>query len=262
MEGSLVVVGTGIKFISHLTFESKSYIENSEKVLYLVNEPAIQEWIQKVNPNTESLEELYLKHPFRHQCYKEITEYILKLLRKKIQLCVVLYGHPTVFADPALDAVVQAKKEGFFAKILPGISSEDCLFSDLLIDPGTKGCQSFEATDFLVHQRKWDNSSYLILWQISMVGMLGHQARDFHKKIAVLLEHLLFHYSPTQKCILYQAAQYPMFEPSILEFRLSELININISRISTLVIFPKESARVDLNMLKKLEISIEDLTIK
>jgi hypothetical protein len=45
---SLVVVGSSIKFISHLTTEAKTYIEQSNKVLYLVNEPAIKEWVAPI----------------------------------------------------------------------------------------------------------------------------------------------------------------------------------------------------------------------
>lgn len=36
-EASLILVGSGIKFISHLTTEAKAYIQHSSKVLYLVN---------------------------------------------------------------------------------------------------------------------------------------------------------------------------------------------------------------------------------
>jgi hypothetical protein len=32
------------------------------------------------------------------------------------------------------------------------------------------GCQSYEATDFLVHRRKTDKSSALVLWQAGVVG--------------------------------------------------------------------------------------------
>jgi uncharacterized protein YabN with tetrapyrrole methylase and pyrophosphatase domain len=79
---------------------------------------------------------------------------------------VVFYGHPTVFAKSALDAVIKLEKENYVTKILPAISSEDCLFADLRIDPGSDGCQSYEATDFLIRRKKIDPTSHLILWQI------------------------------------------------------------------------------------------------
>ena len=59
---SLTLVGSGIKSLSHLTMEAKTYITQSEKVLYLVNEPAMKEWIQGANKNTESLDYLYFKY--------------------------------------------------------------------------------------------------------------------------------------------------------------------------------------------------------
>ncbi len=59
MSGSLIIVGSGIKFLSHLTTEAKAYIEQSEKVLYLVNEPVMKQWIQSTNPLSESLDPLY-----------------------------------------------------------------------------------------------------------------------------------------------------------------------------------------------------------
>lgn len=150
-KASLVVVGTGIKFLSHLTNEVKAYILQSDKVLYLVNDPAMKDWIRQNNPKSESLDPLYAKYPLRIDCYRAITDYILASLKENQHVCVVLYGHPSVFSQPGLNAVIQARKEGFYAKILPGISAEACLFADLLIDPGLHGCQSFEATDFLIH---------------------------------------------------------------------------------------------------------------
>lgn len=113
----------------------------------------MQDWIKKNNANAESLDEIYLSYFSRLHSYRAITAYILEQLRLLQHVCVVFYGHPTVFAKSALDAVIQSRSEGFYAQILPGISAEDCLFADLLINPGDCGCQSFEASDFLIHSR-------------------------------------------------------------------------------------------------------------
>ena len=50
-------------------------------------------------------------------------------------------------------------REGFNAQMLAGISAEDCLFADLGLDPGKNGCQSFEATDFLIRRRQFEPTS-------------------------------------------------------------------------------------------------------
>ncbi|MBV9575852.1 MAG: hypothetical protein JO149_04440 [Gammaproteobacteria bacterium] len=150
---SLVVVGSGIKFLSHLTHEAKIYITQSDQVLYLVNDPAMKELIKTLNPKSQSLDSLYMKCDSRLDSYNAIADFILETVRQNKHVCVVLYGHPCVFAQPALNAAIQTKKEGIDTKILPGISALDCLFSDLLINPASHGCQMFEATDFLIYNR-------------------------------------------------------------------------------------------------------------
>jgi tetrapyrrole methylase family protein/MazG family protein len=257
---SLVIVGSGIKFMSHLTTEAKAYIEQSDKVLYLVNEPAMQDWIKQANSNAESLDEIYTRFPLRLHCYRAITDYILEVLRQNQHVCVVLYGHPTVFSQPALNAARQAQQEGYYTKILPGISAEDCLFADLLIDPGTCGCQSFEATELLIHQRKIDPVSHLVLWQAGVIGLLGRNEHHDNKNGAEQLrKYLRSYYSETQEVILYEAAQYPHLEPKIEKLFLEKLPEARFSRVSTLYIPPAQKLPLNQAMLVALSIDIADL---
>ena len=64
-------------------------------------------------------------------------------------VCAVFYGHPGVFARPSHLAIERTRALGHRAEMLPAVSAEDCLFADLGVDPGD-GCQSFEATNFVV----------------------------------------------------------------------------------------------------------------
>ncbi len=255
--GSLVLVGSGIKFLSHLTTEAKLYIERADKVLYLLNEPAMQQWVQKTNSTAESLDPLYIKYPLRSDCYKAITDYILETLYKQQNVCVVLYGHPTVFAEPGLNAVIQARKVGYDARALPGISAEDCLFADLLINPGSCGCQSFEATDFLVYGRKWDPNSHLLLWQVGIIGILEHTIDQKNSKaLHALVQHLNKYYLSNHEVILYEAAQYTGFEAKIYKFPLEQLPSTIISRTATLYVPPAKRSQIKKGMLKTLGIEI------
>jgi siroheme synthase len=158
-KGSLTIVGSGFQAVRHLTAESKLTIEQADKVLYLVNDPVSELWVKKTNPNSESLMTLYLGGKYRPDTYKEMTEITLRYVRQGLNICVVYYGHPGVFVIPSHESIRQARAEGYAARMLPGISAEDCLFADLGIDPGTCGCQSFEATDFLLNRRKFDTRS-------------------------------------------------------------------------------------------------------
>jgi uncharacterized protein YabN with tetrapyrrole methylase and pyrophosphatase domain len=262
-KASLVVIGTGIKFMSHLTTEAKAYIEQSDKVLYLVNEPAIKEWIKRNNPNAESLDDIYTRYPMRIDCYNAITDYILETLRQGLHLCVALYGHPSIFARPALVAVAQAKKEGYYAKILPGISAEDCLFADLLIDPGTCGCLSYETTDFLLHHRPFSAASHLVLWQVGIIGVLGHpRTIDNRRGAELLVEHLAQQYPLDHEVTLYEAAQYPMFEPTLDKRPLKTLADAKFSAITTLYVPPSTKIPYDPKVLSALGISLDDIKEK
>ncbi len=251
---SLTVVGSGIKLLSHLSTEARAHIEQSDKVLYLVNDPLLQEWIAKNSKSSENLDDLYQKYPLRKDCYQAITDYILEVLKTEITLCVVAYGHPTVFAHPLLQAVIQAKKECLDAKILPAISAEDCLFADLLINPGDVGCASFEATDFMLYQRQWDVHSHLLLWQVGVIGLLSQprQGYDNRKGAQLLVNYLTKKYDLNHPAVLYEAAQYPYFEPRIEHCVLKQLPELEYSAISTLYVPPAGKAKRDDSVLKYL----------
>jgi uncharacterized protein YabN with tetrapyrrole methylase and pyrophosphatase domain len=126
-------------------------------------------WIRKINPNSESLMDSYVLGKYRPDIYKEITQRLLKYVREGSNVSAVFYGHPGVFVNPSHESIKQAREEGFNAHMLPGISAEDCLFSDLGVDPGSDGCQSYEATSFLLNRRRFDTSSHLMLWQIGAI---------------------------------------------------------------------------------------------
>lgn len=256
-ESSLVVVGFGIKFFSHLITETKTYIEKADKILYLVNDPVVKNWIKKSYKNTESLDELYQNYSLRQDSYQAIANYILDVLRKKQHLCVVLYGHPAVFAQPGISAVIQARREGFDARILPGISAEDCLFADMLVNPGSCGCQSFEASDFLIYERPFSIASHLILWQVGFIGALGHlQTHDNSVGIKLLVNYLAQQYPLDHPAILYEAAQYAGFESRIETVSLKNIPQAKLSPITTLYIPPPIKLKHNQAVLKALKINL------
>jgi len=252
-KNTLMIIGSGIKFMSHLTVEAKACIEKSDKVLYLVNEPVMEEWIKITNVNTESLQQYYNQSPLRNDNYLSIAKYIVGNLKTINNLCVVTYGHPTVFVQPLLYAAEMALAEGHDVTILPGISTEDCLFADLKLDPGSCGCQSFEATDFLLYRREYDDSSHLVIWQPFVIGVLGLPIDHHPKKgLELLKEYLIEKYPLDHEVIIYEAAQYPLFKPRIECVLLKDLPIANISRLTTLYIKPNQIKKPNQYMLSKL----------
>jgi Tetrapyrrole (Corrin/Porphyrin) Methylases len=252
--GSLWVVGTGIQLMGQVTLETESAIRTASKLLYLVTDPVTEEWLADLNSSAENLKPLYADGKLRIQTYNEMIERILSNVRAGEAVCAAFYGHPGVFVYPSHEAVKRAKAEGFSAIMLPGISAEDCLFADLGVDPGSSGCQSFEATDFLIYRRKFDELVPLILWQISCIGQVTHEAEYSTAGLAVLASKLSEVYGAEHEAIIYEAARFPVCPPVIHRTKIGALLSAPLSGISTLVVLPKTVAKPDPDMIKLLGI--------
>lgn len=231
----LVVIGTGIKSISHITQEALKILREAEKVLYLVNEPYLGKWIAKHSKKSETLESLYFSFNKRLDAYLAISEYIIQEYKKYSVLCVAFYGHPTLFVNSGLWAAKKIIRAGGEVVILPAISTLDCLFSELQFDPGDVGCYFLDATDFLLRKKKFDVRSHLILFQ---VGILSSEGYELSSKIYLLKKYLLKHYPEDHQICLYESSQYPAIRSRIEFMSLNCLSDANISSLTSLYIPP------------------------
>ena len=188
--GSLTVVGTGFGGGGQVTAEASHVIGTSEKVLYLVADRSTAEWIRAANPTSESVGDCYFGRASRLEAYLEITERILSFVRRRLRVCAAFYGHPGVLVFSSIEAIIRAREEGFEARMLPGISAADCLFADLGLDCGRRGCVTFDATDFLVRRRAADVTVPMILWQVAAVGRVDYPRDGNQDNIKILSEVL------------------------------------------------------------------------
>jgi uncharacterized protein YabN with tetrapyrrole methylase and pyrophosphatase domain len=252
--GSLTIVGTGIQVAGQLTIEARNCIEHSDKLLYLVVEPIGEEYLRSLNPTAESLQIFYEEGKDRFLTYMAMVDRILEEVRSGRTTCVAFYGHPGVFVLPSHEAIRRAREEGFYARMLPGVSAEDCLFADLGLDPALPGCQSFEATDFLIHKRQFDERCSLILWQIGVIGVITYCYAEYAPtNVDVLAEYLIQRYSPEHQVIIYEAAIFPIYDPIKVSVPLSDLVKAKITPISTLYVPPKKiDSPCDTEMLARL----------
>jgi precorrin-6B methylase 1 len=258
--GSLVVVGTGIMLGAHITAEAEAYIRQADCVLYMVTDEAAGWWLRTLNPRARSLAPLYADHKRCLDTYGEMTAAILDCVRAGQRVCAVFYGHPGVFVLPAHAAIRQARAEGYPATLCPGISAEDCLFADLGVDPGRYGCQSFEATDFLIRRRRFDPHTSLILWQVGLVGELHKRPRyDVRRGLEVLAQVLGEVYPPAHEVVIYTAARFATQPPDIRRLPLQALPTGRVQPIATLYVPPRAAAPVDPAMLARLGIDPQDL---
>jgi len=235
-------------------------MEQADKVFFLVNNAAMADWIRSRNPTAESLHHLYVEGKCRLQTYQDMVDCLLNAVRRGYFVCAFFYGHPGVFVDASRHAIIQVRREGFGAWMVPGISAVDCLFSDLGVDPAHPGCQSFEATEFLLRKHLVDVTTHLIMWQIGVVGQVDYQKqRNISVGIQLLTEALIKHYSQSHEVIVYEAAELPGLPPIIHRTPLEKLPRAPITLASTLYIPPKTTAPIDPDMMASLEIDPADL---
>src|SRR5438874_423683 len=172
-------------------------MEIADSLLYVFADPVAEAVIKHLNPTgADSLARYYEEGKLRIHTYNAMVEHILRCVRAGNKTVAAFYGHPGVFAYPSHESIRRAKSEGFPARMLPGISSEDCLFADLGVDPGINGCQSYEATDFLVNGRRIDPSSSVVLWQIGVVGDGTFKTNGYDLSAMPLLIERLCQYYP------------------------------------------------------------------
>ncbi|QDE32071.1 SAM-dependent methyltransferase [Shewanella polaris] len=262
-KGNLVCVGTGLQLAGQIGALSLSYIEHADVVFSLVPDGFCVRWLKSLNADVRSLQPYYAQKDEvknRRDTYAEMVDVILDEVRLgKLVVC-ALYGHPGVFACVGHLSIKQALGEGFGASMLPGISAEACLWADLGIDPGNRGHQSFEATQFMLYNHVPDPTTHLLLWQIALAG--EHTLTQFSTttdKLQILVEHLNQWYPLNHDVIIYEAANLPFQSPIIESMTLSALPDARLTMISTLLIPPASKMTLNDEVLAKLGITALDI---
>lgn len=240
-QGTLIVVGTGIQGGAQTPLAAKVAIERADRVLFAVTDAETVHWIRSLSPGARSLRYPRGGVP-RRQIYREMADEILAEVRKGGRVCAAFYGHPGVLAQAPHEAVRIAREEGHTARMLPGVSFLDCLFCDLEIDPGERGCQLYVADTFLRRRPPADVRAPLILCQIAMIG--NRRAFDpadrtrVRASLSELRGALEERYPAEHEVIVYEASTDPWSAARADRVRLADLAEAPLSEVSTLVVPP------------------------
>ncbi len=244
--GSLVVVGTGIRTVGHMTVEALAWISIADAVFYLVADPVAEGVIRQFNPDATSLHGNYGEGVPRSLSYEAMVEQIMAPVREGKRTVAAFYGHPGVFAFPSHESIRRARREGYLGFMLPGVSAEDCLFADLGVDPAINGCQSYEATDFLLHDRVVDTASQLILWQVGVVGDWTYRGAGYDlTAFPMLISRLQELYGYWHAVTLYEAAIFPGISPLITPIALGHLTPEYVNAGTTMYVPPARTPVVN-----------------
>lgn len=210
------MVGTGVRFVRQITEETRDCLVRAQQVLHLVD-PATADWIRSLNPASESLAVFLAEGKSRAESYEEMVEQVLSFVRLGLDVCAAFYGHPAFFCAPSQSAIHRAREEGYSARMLPGISPQDCLYADLGMDPGRNGIQSFDINVFLKNKKRIEPASPLLLWQTDVLD---------ERKWSRLREILLELYSGEHILILYDPPLSPVADPRIGAVRIADLAEV------------------------------------
>jgi len=250
--GSIVCVSTGMTLGAHMSPICRSHIEQAD-VVFAACHPMLELWLKEMNLDVRSMQVFYAEGKDRRITYKEMVAAMMSEVRAGKKVVGAFYGHTGVFAWAPHKVIEMAKAEGYAAHMEPGISAEDCLYAHLGIDPGTYGCQNFEASQFMFYQRNIDPSAYLILWQVAIAGdksIKRYSTGEAYRKL--LIEILADHYPLDHQVALYECPTLAIDEPRIDWLPLSEFANADISLITTMVLPPSKKMLKNHQILDRL----------
>jgi len=253
-KGSLVVVGSGIKTVGHLTQEAIAWIKAADKVFHVVNDPVAEAAIHRLSSGKgESLAALYAEGKPRMETYEQMIARLLESVHAGLRTCAVFYGHPGVFAYPAHTAIRRLQKQGYEAVMLPGISAEDCLFAELGVDPATSGCQSYEATAFVVCGHVPNPKAALLLWQVGLFGRSDFSRANYElRAFDSFVDYLCRFYPPDHQVCVYESAIFPGCNPRADWTPIRDLDKVQLTPASTLYVPPSERPTPDPDLCKRL----------
>ncbi len=248
------MVGTGYGGSGRITPETKTSVEGADAVFYLVSDPITASWICQTNVKAVSLHGCYSEGRGGKEACTEMVDRILLPLRDGARVCAAFYGHPSIFVAPAREAVRQARLLGCSARLLPAISALDCLYADLGVDPGVKGIQIFESTDFVVNRRIPDMATPLVILQAGAPGVTLYTEETTAEtvRVSALATSLGHFYEPSHRVVVYEAAPLPIVETRADWIPLSDLAATRLSVYSTLYVPAARKAASNPEVLERL----------
>lgn len=219
------IVGLGIQNADHVTRETERVLRAVREVLYVDTGVATREFLATLCPVVTPLfESSYAAAENRLSAYHRMAARVLEAALDHAPVAFAMQGHPLVGAyAPALihDA---AGLLGLRVRALPGISSLDCLFAELMLDPCVHGLQMFEATDLLLRRRPLSPDVPALLWQIGNLETRLHSMRPSRPaRFDRFRAHLERFYPADHLVTAVYASPHPLMRSTHVRFPLAEI---------------------------------------
>lgn len=174
----IYITGLGIRTVEHATDELVSTLRRCEEVLFVDTGVATAAWLATLCPRvTDLYAESYGERRSRVNAYEHMAARVLEAALDHPPVAFAMQGHPLVYSTAPFLIREAAALLDLQVEVLPGISSLDCLFAELWLDPCHDGLQMYEATDLLLRHRPIQPDVPLLLWQVGNVETRLHSGR-------------------------------------------------------------------------------------
>lgn len=238
----IYVIGTGMVGYRQLTQEAIGALEASERAYLVHFKRTVKEYIGEFVDEVVPLTDEYEEGRDRGHAYARMAERVMDGAETAgSPVTFALYGHPMVFVSPTRWIVDEAPDRDLTVEVKPGISSMDCLYADLALDPGEQGIQMFEATDLLVREFELDPEVPAMIWQVGVIESILHSTRDSVPGRFSRFRDYLERFYPSDHVVkLVRTATYPIADPEIIEFEIGEFGSVadEVNAVQTLYIPP------------------------
>lgn len=224
----IYIVGLGIVGTRQITKEVEEVLRKSECVFILYYQKIMNDYIEKdLGTPVKDLHQEYEEGLDRSKTYRKMADRVMnQAMKAKKPITLALYGHPTIFVSPTRIIQEEAPQKGLQVKVLPGISSIDCIFAEIGLDPGAGGIQMYEATDFLIRRFTPDTAVPLFLWQVGTLETGLYSAKvSKPARFIRLQKYLQEFYSEDHIIYLLRTATFPFTRSDQRAFRLRDFEN-------------------------------------
>lgn len=205
-EFNLVCVGLSIQGLGACTFASVAYLSAADVVYCYPPNETYYKLLSSINPSIINLHEtLYTRGSAFQPAYEAIIQEVLQVVRSGKSVAYATQGSPAFHCGTAVSLHRRATKEGFYSILVPGVSSQEILLTELAVDYDLSNLQSYSIPSLLEGKGPLLSSEACLLFDLSrfVLPAIREAARDLSRpNLAIVVAFLQRLYPASHEVLL------------------------------------------------------------
>lgn len=197
-EPELYLLGSGTTSFLDITLRTQDALKRCRQVFYLHDIPSLDEYLRDVAPGAVNLMPVYYRDGReRTDIYGDIAAHVVDAVAGGAPVGFLVHGNPMFFSLVTRLILARAAERGVRARVLPAVSSLDCLFVDLRLDAGEDGLQLYEASTAIMRDIALNPRAAALLLQVgAILDFTSARQSEAVQDVAPLRDYLLRFYPP------------------------------------------------------------------